>query len=389
MKNTTPFQALAFAAVRTVVNTMHRMVFPFLAVFSRGLGVDLTTLSLALTLRSLIGAAGPLVASLGDSRGRKLTMLLGLSIFTLGVSLVVFWPTFSVFTLSLIMSTLGKHIFDPPMQAYLGDRVPYARRGRVLAVTELGWSLPFIVGIPLMGFLIARWGWMSPFWILSLLGACAIFLLNWMIPPEHHSQSQNPGIFANIKKVFRYSPALAMLSIAFFISAANQVVNLVFGVWLEASFGLQITALGAASAVIGFAELGGESLVGIWVDRLGKPRAITLGLLANCLVALAFPLVGDNLLSALVILFFFYLSFEFALVSTIPMMTEIMPSARSTMMAVNISGLSLGRALGNIVAPSLFAWGMGTSAAAAIVFNLVALVALRWVHVGLDDAQEG
>ena len=141
---------------------MHRMVYPFLTVFSRGLGVDLTALSLALTFRSLSGTIGPLFATIGDSRGRKLTMMLGLGLFTAGTSVVVFWPTFPAFVAALVMTTLGKYIFDPPMQAYLGDRVPYARRGRVLAVTELGWSLSFIVGIPLMGFLISRWGWLSP-----------------------------------------------------------------------------------------------------------------------------------------------------------------------------------------------------------------------------------
>lgn len=137
---------------------MHRMVYPFLAVFSRGLGIDLATLSLALTIRSLIGTVGPFIATIGDSRGRKLTMMLGLGLFTAGASVVVFWPTFLAFAVALILTTLGKFVFDPPMQAYLGDRVPYERRGRVLAVTELGWSLAFIGGIPLMGFLISRWG---------------------------------------------------------------------------------------------------------------------------------------------------------------------------------------------------------------------------------------
>ena len=51
----------------------------------------------------------------------------------------------------------------------------------------------------------------------------------------------------------------------------------IFGVWLEDSFDLQIAALGAASAVIGLSELGGEGLVAAFVDRLGKPRAIGLG----------------------------------------------------------------------------------------------------------------
>ncbi len=364
---------------------MYRMVYPFLAVFSRGLGVDLTTLSLALTVRSLIGTIGPFVAAIGDSRGRKLAMLLGLGLFTAGTSIVVFWPTFPIFVAALIMTSLGKIIFDPPMQAYLGDRVPYQNRGRILAVTELGWSLPFIVGIPLMGFLISRWGWMSPFWALTFLGACAFLLLNWMIPRDTMSGNAAPNVFSNIQKVLRFTPALAGLAIGLFCSAANEVINLVFGVWMEDAFGLQIAALGAAAAVIGFAELGGESLVGLFVDRLGKPLAIAIGLLANSLTAVAFPFLGRTLPGALVGLFLFYLTFEFTLVSIIPMMTEIFPSARATVMALNVSALSLGRALGAFVAPTLFTWGMGTSAGAAVVFNLLALMALWRVRYQDSD----
>jgi predicted MFS family arabinose efflux permease len=380
MKNGTPFQAIAFAAIRTVVNTMHRMVYPFLAVFSRGLGIELTTISRILATRSLIGMIGPLFAAIGDSHGRKVGMLLGLGLFTAGTSIVVFWPTLPVFTAALMLTLFGKIILDPPIQAYMGDRVPYTRRGRVLAVTELGWSLAFIVGIPLMGFLISRWGWMSPFWVLTILGILALILLDWMIPQDTVSRDRASNILANIQKVLRFSPALAGLAVGMFISAANEVINLIFGVWMEDAFGLQIAALGATAAVIGFAELGGESMVGVFVDRIGKPRAISLGILGNCLAAIAFPYFGKSFPGAVVGLFFFYLTFEFTLVSTIPMMTEIIPSARATMMAINISALSLGRAVGAFVAPTLFAWGMGTSAGAAVVFNLCALIALRGVR---------
>jgi predicted MFS family arabinose efflux permease len=380
LKNTIRFQVIAFAAIRMVVNTLYRMVYPFLAVFSRGMGVDLIVLSRLLATRSLVGMIGPLFAAIADSRGRKLAMVLGLGLFTLGTALVVFWPTVPIFAAALMLTMLGKLMFDPPMQAYIGDRVPYARRGRVLAVTELGWSLAFIIGVPLMGFLISRWGWMSPFWALMLLGIICIILLYWMIPKDSFAGEQVPSVFSNIRKVLRFSPAIAGLAIGMFSSAANEVINLVFGVWMETSFGLQIAALGATAAVIGFAELSGESLVGLFVDRLGKPRAITFGLLTNCLSALIFPSFGQTLLGAVLGLFLFYLSFEFTLVSTIPMMTEIVPTARATIMAMNITALSLGRALGAFVAPTLFAWGMGTSAAAAIVLNLLALISLRWVR---------
>ncbi|MBK5109697.1 MAG: MFS transporter, partial [Anaerolineales bacterium] len=129
MKTPLRIQVLLFTATRVVLNTMFRMVYPFLAVFARGIGVDLTTISLALTLRSFTGVFSPFLASIGDSRGRKVGMLSGLAVFITGLIVVMIWPTFPAFLAALILSMLGKYIYDPSMQAYLGDRVAYQRRG--------------------------------------------------------------------------------------------------------------------------------------------------------------------------------------------------------------------------------------------------------------------
>jgi len=377
-------QILAFAFIRTVVNTMHRMVYPFLPVFSRGFGVDLTALSLALTSRQFVGFFGPFLSILLEKRGRKTGMITGLGIFTIGVTLVVFWPSYPVFILTLSLTTLGKYMFDPHMQGFLGDRVPYKRRGLALAVTELGWSFAFIIGIPVMGFLIARGGWLSPFGTLSILGLLSIVLIGKIIPSNSDDKINWLQMRNNFIQVLRYPPAIIALSIGLMVSAANEVINLVFGVWLEDSFGLQIMALSGAAAAIGIAELGGESLVGGITDRLGKERSIGWGLFANCLAAAIFPFLGRSLSGAVIALFLFYITFEFTLVAIIPMMTEIMPSARVTLMAFNVAGLSLGRALGALAASPLYQFGIGGSAIAAIIFNLVALYGLirLWKRAG-------
>ena len=142
-------QILAFTLMRLVLNTAYRMVYPFLAVFGRGLGVSLETISMAVTMRALVGAFGPFLAAIADNRGRKLGMLTGLGLFIAGTALVIFWPTFPTFIAALILTMLGKYVFDPTTQAYLGDRVPYESRGKVIAITEYGWSLSFIIGIPI------------------------------------------------------------------------------------------------------------------------------------------------------------------------------------------------------------------------------------------------
>jgi len=369
-------QALIFAAIRLVLNTAHRMVYPFLAVFSRGLGVSLATISLAMTARGVIGAFGPFLAVIADRRGRKTGMLTGLGIFIAGTALVVFWPTFPGFLLALALTLLGKYVFDPSMQAYLGDRVPYQQRGRVIAVTEFGWSLSFIIGIPAMGFLIASQGWMAPYPLLMILGIISFISLIWLLPGDGKPTENRTPVLRNLRAVLTYSPALAGLAIGLLISAANEIINLVFGIWLEDSFGLQIAALGAASAVIGFSELAGEGVSAAVTDRLGKPRAIGVGILANSIAALMLPFLGTTLAGAVIGLFFFYLTFEFTLVSTIPMMTEIMPSARATLMAANISFLSIGRALGAALATQMYVHGLLINSLVVIILNLFALFAL-------------
>jgi predicted MFS family arabinose efflux permease len=304
LKSHLRIQVLIFTATRVVLNTMFRMLYPFLAVFARGIGVDLSTISLALTLRSFTGVFAPFLAFIGDSRGRKVGMLTGVAVFITGLVVVMIWPTFPAFLAALILSMLGKYIYDPSMQAYLGDRVTYQRRGRVLAITELSWSLSFLVGVPAMGFLIARYGWRAPFPVLSMLGVMAFGVLAWMIPLDEVKPDKVVGFRANVKKIFAYPPVLAGLAMAMLFSAANEVINLVFGIWLENSFGLIIAALGAAAAVIGFSELGGESLAAAFTDRLGKPVAIGIGVALNCLAALLLPMILLNVAALAALRFF-------------------------------------------------------------------------------------
>ena len=372
------FQLIIIMVLRTIFNTMHRMVYPFLGTFARGLGVDITALSLALTGRSLAGGIVPFIASVADQRGRRFGMLSGIVLFTLGVSLVVISPSIWTLTTALILALLGKYMFDTAMQAYFGDRIPYEKRGRALAATELAWSSSFIIGVPVMGFLIARNSWVAPFPVLTVLGL-GMFIVIWrMVPHKDTNHVPAKRAWENFGTILRNIPALAGISIALWASAANELVNLIFGVWLEDSFGLQIAALAGASAVIGLSELGGEGTAAFITDRIGKPRALALGLSANSVAALLLPFIGRTQIGALVGLFFFYITFEYMLVSHIPMMTEFVPGARATFMAFNVTGQSLGRAIGAFLAPFIYQqFGFPFVALMAIVFNIFGLLALR------------
>ncbi len=379
------FQLAVFTVIRSIFNTAHRMVYPFLGVFARGLGVDVTTLSLVVTSRSFIGMFIPFASAIADHRGRRFGMLSGIAIFTLAVSLVAMYPSLTTLTIALIFALVGKYLFDPAMQAYLGDRVPYARRGLALAATEMGWSLAFIGGIPLLVFLIDRFGWSAPFPLLAVLGLGMFAAIWWMVPRSdpHHAPAKHA--WSNFRTVLTNLPAMAGISIALWASAANELVNLIFGVWLEDSFGLKLAALGAASAIIGISELFGEGLVAALTDRLGKPRALALGLAASAISSLALPVLARSEIGALVGLFFFYITFEFVMVSHVPLMTEVLPGARATVMSFNLSGHSLGRVIGALLATVLYqSLGFVAVTGLAMLFYVFGLLALRQAGKALD-----
>jgi len=368
---------LLFISSRLVMNTAYRMIYPFLSVFAAGMGISLQTAVLPLTGRSLVGALGPLLAPVADRYGRKTGMLLGLGLFSLGVGLVAAWPTFPAFFLALVLGNLGNMVFLPAMQAYLGDRIPYERRGRTLALTEMSWSISFILLVPLAGLLIGRLGWPTPFWLLLGGGLLSLILIAWRVPRDRpHVTPRGNAIWHNLRRVVTSpSPRLALL-FSFAITTANEVVNLVFGAWMGDAFHLEIAALGLAATVIGIAELSGESATALLVDRIGKKRAVRAGLVITSLAALSLPVLGGSLVGALAGLFLFYLGFEFTLVSFIPMMTEVLPEARATLMSVNLTAFSLGRALGALLGSWLFTFGFGANALAALLLNALAMLAL-------------
>jgi len=380
---------IAFAVgARTLSNTAYRMVYPFLPVFARAFGVDLATMSIALSARSAAGALGPLLAPFTDRHGRRFGLTLGLGLFAAGAFLGAVGPGLPFFAAALVLMTVGKYVIDPAILAHLSDVVPYGRRGRALALTELSWSLAFIAGVPAAGFLIGRFGWRSPFLALAVLGLAGLVALRTFgagMPGTGAAGAA--GHRESYKSVFQSGAALAGIAAVLAVSVSNELVNFVFGAWLEDSFGLKLAGLGAAAAAIGLAEFGGEGLVAATIDRIGKLKALMTGLAANAVAAAVLPLAGRTVGLSLVGLAFFYLTFEYTVVSLLPVMSEILPRSRATLLAFYAAAFSVGRAIGSLASPRLYGLGfpaVGLAAAGLDVVAFLFLLRLRRLTAGSD-----
>lgn len=370
-----------FTLARTIVNTSYRMVYPFLPVFARQLGVEPATLAMAFSVRSFLGVFGPFLATVADTHDRKTGILLGMGLFTAGSGVVGIWSTFWGFVVGTSLVLLGNGVFIPSLNAYLGDNVPFEKRGRVLAITELSWALAFIGGIPLVGLLLESYVWITPFFIFTGIGTFFFLLFAWLLPANRIQSTKENNIKQNFGRILQSWPALAGLLAGILFTGANETVNLIFGVWIEDQFGLDFTALTIASVVIGISELGGEVFSAVWLDAIGKRRVIWIFLGLNSLAALLLPVTNGVIGWAFAGLGFFYISFEIILVSTLTLMSEVVPSARATMIAATVAGFSLGRMLGDLIAPGLYGISFWLCCLATVVLNALAAGLMTQVRV--------
>jgi len=367
---------------RLVLNTARRFAYPFAPALSRGLGVPLTAITSLIAVNQATAVLGLFFGPLADRLGYRLMMLTGMTLLVTGMFAGGLFPFYGVILIALFWAGLGKSMFDPALQAYVSERVPFHRRGLAIGFLEYSWAGSTLLGIPLIAVLIDRLGWRAPFFVMGGLGILGILALSILIEKtgQKKSSGQSLPIFRGAwQQLMRERAALGALSYSFWISVANDNLFVVYGAWLEKQFGLSIMALGLGTAVIGIAELAGESITAALADRLGLKRSV-IGGLAACIICYSIlPFMNQTLGMALTGLFFLFLTFEFTIVTGLSLFTELVPASRATMMASYLAAGGVGRVVGALIGgPIWLAGGIYATAQVSAAISGLALVSLIW-----------
>jgi predicted MFS family arabinose efflux permease len=365
-----------------VINTAHRMFYPFLPALSRGLGVPPEVLTSLLSLRGAFGMSAPLFGPVVDRFGKRNAMLIGVSVFCLGLSLVGLLPNLITVISAILLVIVCKFVFDPALQSYLSERTPYAQRGLVIGLTEVGWSGAVLLGVPLVGLMIERGDWRTPFLPIAGIGLLAGLWIAFVIPadaPQPHPSKAN-GLSRTLT-VLRHPVVLAALTASMLISAANESFSVVYGQWLERDFALPVFELGLTTILIGVAELLAEGSVALLSDRLGKRPTVILGLSLSALAYVVLPFISTTLPGALIGIFLTYFAFEFAIVALLPLISELLPESRNAVMSTAIAFHGMGRMIGALLGGVLFGFGFIWNGLVAGLLTLVCIPLIIWfVH---------
>ncbi len=393
---------LALTFSRLIVNITRRFPYAFLPTIARQLGVTLTAAQTVTALQAAVGLASPAFGPLSERYGRRRVMQAMLLLIVIAGTTGALVPQFWTFALVMITFGIAKMIFDPAMQAYLGDRIPYRRRGLAMGTAELSWAGSLLVAAPLAAFLLAFSDSPTPeaviytaqypllmglspeptgirlvFIALALLSLVSLVVMIRLVPadkPEGDEAREIVTPFAAWGILRRSPAALGSIGHALLLAVANEMFFINYGAWMELSFGLMLAALGSVTVVIATAEFLGEFTVMGIADRIGKRRLSLIGTVVAGLSYVILPHLDTSLPLALFGIFVMFLFVEIGIVASIPLFSEVMPEARAVMMSGVIGAASFGRFLGAALGGALLAL-IGDFAIIGLVSTVIGLTA--------------
>lgn len=376
---------------RTALNSPHRIIYAFLPAIAGGLGISLAAASGLVAARTLAGLAAPLSGLLADRFGRRPVMEAGLLLFILASLALVSTGSYALALVAFVLYGLSKVMFDPAVHAFLGDSVPYRRRGRAIGTLEMSWSAAWLVGVPISGLLIEYLGWRAPWLAMIGLGLGGLWSTHTRLPAGQVSRSpdelpeRRAALIGRWRRLLlrQFVPPLLLGSLL--LTLANEVPFVVYGVWLTQSFTMGAGLVGLVSIVVGLSEAAAEFGSALLTDRLGKRRSVVLGLLLLAVSVAALPLaVRLGLTAALIGVAMMMLGFEFAIVSLLPLVTEIAPEARGQLLSFHVAAWSLGRLLGALAGGWLWEVGKAGILPHSIAGAVCALAAAALFGWGLE-----
>ncbi len=379
-------QLLVTTLVRMVVNTAFRLFYPFVPELSRAFGVSPEALTAVVSARGALGLVSPAVGATADRVNRRNLMLLGLGGVSAALALIAAAPSLAMIGFAAALISVSKLAFDLGVLSHIGDQTSYEKRGRMIGLSEMSWSGAALIGLPVVGLVIARFGARAPFIGLSVLVAVGLVAIALTVKATRSAGQTvigpGPGRLT-WRELLRLPSVAPMLLTSMLIPLGNEILNAIYGRWLEDSFGLSVASIGASAIVLGLAELAGEGCIALFADRLGKRTLAISGALLGVAAYLALPglsatgQVGWALLGVAGV----YLGFEILVVGTIPIVSELAPQARGTMLSTASAMQSAGRLLGAWIGLALFPLGIWPAALLAAAVNLIVSVILwRWAR---------
>ena len=340
------------------------------------------------------GAPGIVVAVLtgpySDRFGRKRFLVTGSLIMGLFTLLSAFATSFGVLVAMRIIAGIGGSVIFPNTTATVGDNFSYRDRGSAMG-TVIGLNtMAGVIGVPLAGVLAEATSWRVSVGLVGVLSIAAALLLLWKLRPAqtHLSESAIRDMYRSIVTNRSALGAIgsSFLGALYWFTWATYIV-----VFFENMFRLSEGVASILALTQGLGVLLGSQLGGRLGARIGhKPIVAGSVLLSGTLLLLqtnlGLPLPATAVLNVLLSA---VIGARFA--SNTTLLTEQVPEARGTLLAVSASVTSasivVGAAVGGLLIDGSGFWALGAFCfVSALLAALVVWIFVREEPIDLEIA---
>ena len=357
-----------------VASAALRLPYTFIKPIASGLGTSVGHLGAILGLGELLGLLTGAIGRSIDRGQQRRWMIIGLVLVTAGTCTIAAGRSVLTFGVGFGCVSLGIAWYTTAGHGWIASHVPYVGRGRAMGTYEMSWALALLVGAPVLGLLLSKTRWWTPFLVLAALSGAATLLVAAAIAPDTiHAVAP---VAKRIPMRLDRRAAFTIVS-SFFITFSAVSVFAVYGAWLEDHFGVSAATVGVLSVAIGLAELAASAATIRFTDRWGKTASVRRGaavMAAGLLLVIAVPAVPAFGVLALVAVF---IGFEFGFVSLLNIVSEVGQDQRGAVVAVDHALTTASRAGAAVLATNLYDhMGMRPAALVSLGCLAASMVAL-------------
>jgi DHA1 family inner membrane transport protein len=369
-----PIELIVVTVGRFASTTAFRIIYPLIPFLSNRFDISLQQSASLVAVQTAASLISPIGGRLADRFGERRMMLYAIWAFVIGASCCAIAQDFIWFFAGYLGIGIATAIYVPAGQSYLSARSAYGERARAIGIFEMVWAVSAIIGVaPLMYLINYQQSSDLAYIVLAVLGVASALLL-WRLPDTHHANptstdTATPFVFNTQVGFLLLFPFLAFGGLdLFFVSQST---------WLKDQLAANEAMIGALFVLIGIAELLGSSAVVIFADRIGKRRSVVYGFSMTCICLITMALFGQSWWSVAFFVFVFYAIIEYSIVASFPLMSETVPHARGTMMALMTAAVGIGRIFSSLGSEWVYLQGgllaVAVVASSACVIGLIAL----------------
>jgi len=378
---------LPFTLTRIAANTCYRFAPPFIAIIAgeaQGFDVSITRVGLVISISELAGFLAPLLGTFVDRVSRRISTATGLFGSFIGIMMMAAAPNLVVLCVGLTMLNLLKSCFDLGMAAWISDRVPYAQRGRVVGITETSWAVSLLLGVSVLGLITAAASWRIACVIGGVaIAVCALWLDRRIrLSGEVVVEPNTPAVVTGPAITRAWLVPLSM----FGLMGGSQCLFVTFGAWLADDFNFGASGIAAVGFALGAGELLSSISSAKLTDRIGKERSVALGAALMMPSALVLAGFDSTLVVGLLALGVFIIGFEYAVVSMLPIATNLFAGAPGKGFGLVIGAGTFGRGVLTFIATLLYEqFGVSGAALAAIACAALSATAILFFNRGTNS----